>query len=161
LRRNRSQCADKDRPNGVELSVQKRKTDLYLIRSRIAVTGRATLNDVANVNLVTGQIYGADDFGQQLPGRSHKWLSLSIFIKAWPLAHKYEFCCRTAGTEDDVTAMLCKPATPAIAQFHANIRQGFTRLLRRHTPGGQFCETVGMAIKSTKSASGEPLKGMA
>lgn len=158
---NRPEGADKDWLNSIKLSGEKRETGLNFIRSRIAVIGWSTLNDVANVNLASGQIYGPNDFRQQLPGRPHKRLGLSIFIKPRSLAHKHQFCCWTAGAENNVVAMLFQPATLAIAQIRANNCEGFTVLLRRHTPGGQFCKTVGMTVKSTKSAPGETLKRLA
>jgi ribosomal 50S subunit-recycling heat shock protein len=60
---------------------------------------------------------GADDFGQQLSSRTDKWLSLLIFFETRPFAHKYKSCGGAAGTENNVTAMLRKPAPLTISQL--------------------------------------------
>src|SRR5262249_34846479 len=82
-----------------------------LIRHRRPIPRRPALDDVANVNVLTLHLASADDPIQELPGRTHKGLPLSIFIGSRRLADKAKLGVQPAYAEDGLLPASDKRST--------------------------------------------------
>ena len=82
--------ADHPRADRLELPDQKRLAGSDLLRLRIAVSGGAAFQDIADVDLLPFQTHRLDDLCQKLPGAPYKGSSLGILIRPRRLADKNE-----------------------------------------------------------------------
>src|SRR5574337_594957 len=101
LSRNGTQHTDQFGLDNLKLREQERLTCGDLIRLRVAIGWRPTLDDVTDVDLLAGQLHRLDDPGQQLPRFSYKRLALLVFVRPWCLSHKEEPCLWIADPKDD------------------------------------------------------------
>src|SRR3990172_7103201 len=72
---------DQLRLDGLKLADQERLARGGLIRLRISVPGRSALDDVANIDLLAGQLHRLDDPGEELSGPPHERLALLVFVR--------------------------------------------------------------------------------
>ncbi len=108
------------------LSKHERRTggDFVLLWS--SVGGRTAFHDVADVNLIAGELDGFDDFGEQLSGGSHERQPLSILVCPRSFAHEDQLGLGSARAKHDVGSAGAKLAAPAISQIGANTLQAFS-----------------------------------
>ena len=85
-----AQGADDRRPDDGYLLHEVRAARRDLVGERVAVLGRAALDHVGDVDVGAGQADLAQEFRQQLAGRSHERLALLVLVKARSLAHEHQ-----------------------------------------------------------------------
>jgi len=76
--------------NLCNLTFQKGKTGLDLVRFGIPVFRWSALDDIANVDLAAAEFDGFDNAGKKLAGGTDKRFSLPVFFESGPLTDEYE-----------------------------------------------------------------------
>src|SRR5215471_18911405 len=69
-----------------DFTKQKRTTGRSFRKGWRAIGGRAAPVYIPNDHVFALHTDGFDDFGQQLPGATDEWSSLSVFVGAWRFA---------------------------------------------------------------------------
>ena len=72
-----------------DLAEEEWRASVALVTLRGAVSRRAALDHVGDVDIFAAHAHGLDHVIQQLASASHEGLSLRIFIRTWALAHKH------------------------------------------------------------------------
>lgn len=99
----------------LNLAEQKRAAVRNFLQSRIPVFRRAAFEDIADIDLIALIPHRLDHPGQQLAGFTDKRLPLEVFIPAWRLADKDNFCTLTSAAEDNIFSACAEGATLAVA----------------------------------------------
>ena len=84
LSRSSPKTTNNGRPDGFQLTEQERGAGRHFIRFRISIIGGTTFDNVADIDLVTGELNGFNDFRQELPGPADKRESCFVFISSRP-----------------------------------------------------------------------------
>ena len=111
-----SQGTDDSGLNGLDLSLQKRKTGGDLIRFGITVLRGSAFDDIGNVDFFTLEIDRLDDLGQQLPGLSNKGSALDVFIVPGTFSDEHQDSPFISFSEDKALSRPVKLAP--FASFH-------------------------------------------
>jgi hypothetical protein len=98
---------------GSQLTPEERDTCVDLIGFWVSISRRAALNDVANVDIFSGQVNGPKDPGEELAGLTHKRVPLNVLLVARPLAHEDQLCPGISVSKDDILPALVQFASPA------------------------------------------------
>src|SRR5262245_6552279 len=85
-----------------------------LLRERVAIPGRAALEDVRDVHLVARQADGGEDLGQELAGSADERDALQVFLAPGGLADEHEGGGRAARAEDEARARAAQRALHAL-----------------------------------------------
>jgi hypothetical protein len=118
------------RPYGYQLPVKKRDAGSDLVRFRISIPWGATLYDIANIDILSGQSNGSEYPGKQLACLTHKRLALSVFFIAWGFAYQDQLCLGIPSSKNDMFAPLMEFASFASAKIFLYHVQGFCHGLR-------------------------------
>ena len=70
----------------------------------IAIVGRSTFQDIADVDIVASEAHGFDDLCEQLAGSTYEWEALLVFGCSWGLAHEDDACVGVALAGHDIDA---------------------------------------------------------
>ena len=127
-RRMRTESNDYFRLNQLELRLQKRKALCYLIRLRIAVIGRAALQNIADKNIASLEPHRIDNLLKQLASPADKRSPLGVLVAPRRFAHENQLCIRIAFSRHGVRPGLTQPALTTVPylpgylfKFHCNI----------------------------------------
>ncbi len=104
-------------PDGLQLLAKEGKAGSDLIGLRVAVLGGAAFHDVGDVYLVSRQVYGLDDAGEERSCLSDKGSPLQVLFPARGLSYKDERGMGVALTKDQALSPLMETAPGAIPQF--------------------------------------------
>src|SRR5512134_2689761 len=99
-----------------ELLGQERRARSQLVTLGIPVAGRATLDRVADVDLLARELYRFQHLREELTGPTHERQPLRVLVGAGPLADDDEVGLRVAGAEHDRLAALAELALAAPLQ---------------------------------------------
>jgi len=113
LRGKGAEGADKVGLDARYLPLQKRVAGIDLIGLGIPVLRRATLDDIADINLTAGQFDGFDNASKKLTGSADKGFSLLVLVKSRSLTDKYKFGLQIPITKDNMLSFLRQPTAPA------------------------------------------------
>jgi hypothetical protein len=91
----------------------------YLVALRRAIARRATLHDVADVDLFAFETDCRDYLIKQLTRATHEGASRRIFISARPFTYEDKLSVRVALSKNYVCAVLVKLAANALADIFA------------------------------------------
>jgi hypothetical protein len=111
------EAADDPGPDGLQLLEEKGETGLDLVWFGIAIMGGAAFYNVGDVYLLSLQVYGLDDTGEELPRPADKGFALQVFISARALSYKDEGGMGVTFTEDQVVSPLIEPTPGALTQL--------------------------------------------
>jgi len=123
-RREAPQGTDDLRPYGVDLSNQKRFAGLHLILFRIAIPGRTTFQNIADVDVTPLKPHGLDDPCQKLAGPSDEGSALKVLFLARRLADKNQAGGGIPFAENQVPARKVEGASLAVSELPADIIEG-------------------------------------
>ena len=113
------------RPYGHHLPVKKRDAGSDLVRFRISIPWRATLYDITNIDILSGQSNGSEYPGKELACLTHKRLALYVFFVAWSFAYQDQLCPGIPSSKNDMFAPNVEFASPAGAKILLYHVQGF------------------------------------
>jgi hypothetical protein len=82
--------------NQLDLSLQVRLTAINLLRLWISIVRRTTLENVTNIDLLSGKLHGTENLRQQFPGCTNEWLPPLVLLLSRCLAHKQNVGVRIA-----------------------------------------------------------------
>jgi len=111
------EAADELWSDGLQLFEEEGKAGLDLIGSGIAVIRGAAFHDVGDVYLLSRQVYGLDDAGEELPRPADEGFALEVFFSAGSLSHKYECGMGIARAEDQVVSPFMEAAPGTLSQL--------------------------------------------
>lgn len=103
-------------PDASNLLTQKRRASQHFLGTRIAVSRRAALKHVGNVDVFAFEPRQRQNAVEVLACRPHKGLALQILIAARRLANKHHASMGVSHAKHDVMARLVKLAKVTIAQ---------------------------------------------
>ncbi len=86
---------------------------LDLVRLRVAVAGRAALQDVRHIDLVALEADPGEQLVEELPRLADERLALLILVVAGRLADEHQVGVRITDAEDDLRPALGQPAVRA------------------------------------------------
>ena len=117
-RRSRPERTDDRRPDEFNLALEVRRAGLYGVVSGFALRD-AAFDRSGQVHLVTTQLYGFNNTGQQLSAFAGKGPALHIGIMVRGIADKHEPGFTAAFTEHDMGAVIAQPAAFAVGALFA------------------------------------------
>ena len=121
----RAQATDQTGLDGFELPKKEGRAGFDFVLLRRAISGRAALDDVADVNLFAFHADRLDHAVQKLAGAAHKRQALLVFVGARPFSNKHQFSVRIPFAKNYGLAAAGELAAPAIAQVLADLLQRF------------------------------------
>src|SRR5206468_644009 len=89
------------------------RTRRHFVRSRFAISGRATFNDVQDKDLLALQSHPRDHLVQQITGAADERAALEVFVFAGAFADEHNLGVGIAFAEDRVRSLLAQPAARA------------------------------------------------
>src|SRR5439155_14057354 len=92
---------------------------LDLVRHRIAVTRRATFQDVRHIDVRAGQADSRQQLVEQLAGRADEGNTLLVLVEARRLADEHEIGALIARAEHHLRATRCKRTAGAASYLVA------------------------------------------
>ncbi len=116
--------------------VRQARVDFFLLR--IAVTGRAALENVANVDLLALEVDRLENFVEQLPSAPDKRLTLRIFFCSGRFTNHHHICVGIANTKDKIRARKAQRTLRAVTDHRIQLidaRSLDPRLVRIHRRG--------------------------
>ena len=96
--------------------MQKGKADGGFLRGRLAITGRAPVHDIRNVNILPGQSDRGEHPVQQLAGATNKGQALAVLVGARRLADEHDSGGWIAIRKDQIGGMPLQFAALEIGQ---------------------------------------------
>ena len=113
LRREVAERRDDLRLDQLDLLPEMALARLDLVRLRVAVPGRAALQDVRYVDVLAPKADSGEQLLQQLPGLADERHALLVLVEARRLADEHQVGVRMARAEDDLRPALREPAPGA------------------------------------------------
>ena len=110
-------AADDLGPDGLQLFEENGEAGLDLIGSGIAILRRAAFHNVSDVYLLSLQVYGLNDAGEEFSCPTDKRFALQILFSTRPLSHKDEGGMGVARAEDKMVSTLIEPTPGTLTQF--------------------------------------------
>ena len=108
-------------PDSLELPLQERKTFRYLIRLRIAVTGRSTFQNIAYKDILAPEAHSVDYLFEKLSGPPYERTALSVFIGPGRFAHENQLSIRVAFAGDRIRPRFAKAALAAFPDLFSYV----------------------------------------
>lgn len=100
------------------LSVEILAAVTCFLGGRQPISGRATAQDVANVNIFTLKVASLDDVVEQLPRPPDERFALFVLVSTWRFTHEQDLCFGIADTENRLRPSACQfVATNAFRDF--------------------------------------------
>ena len=109
----------------LDLLAQERRACLDFVGLGVAVSGRAALDHVGNVDLLAPEPRAAEKRVELLSRRAHERLALQVLVAAGALPDEHHASARVAHAKDEVGARHAERAALAVAHEVPN-------LLERH-----------------------------
>jgi hypothetical protein len=100
--------ANEIRPDRLYLALQKRKTGFDLIGPGIAIIRRTALDDIADINLITGKIDGFDYTAKEIAGGADKGFALPVLIESGAFTDKNELGPGISVTKYNPVTLFCQ-----------------------------------------------------
>ena len=113
LRREVAERRDHARLDQLDLPEEIRLAGLDLVGHRVAVPGRAALDDVRHVDVGALEPDAGEQLVEELPGLADEREALLVLVEAGRLADEHEVGVRVADAEHDLRAALGEPAAGA------------------------------------------------
>src|SRR5918997_2775981 len=111
LGRGAAEAEDDPGPYRLRLALQVDVAGFDLAGPRLAVLhapalldGRPALDDVGDVDILTGQVHGREDVVEQLARAAHEGQARCVLVLPWSLAYEHQRRVGVAGAEDGVGA---------------------------------------------------------
>ena len=101
------------RPDQLDLAEEVALAGVDLLGLRVAVAGRAALEDIGDEHVVAGQADPAEQLAEQLPGGADERHALLVLVEPRRLADEHQVGGRRARAEDDLRARLRERAARA------------------------------------------------
>ena len=117
LERRRTQGDDHLGTNKRELAPQEWLAGTHFVTFGRAISGRAALDDVRDINVFAFHTNCDDDLVKQLTRTSNEWAPGGVLFSSRTFTHKHQSCLRVALTEYDCLAMLGKSAKAAVSDI--------------------------------------------
>jgi hypothetical protein len=124
LGRKGPEAADDPWFDSLQLFEEKGEAGLDLVRFGIAIVRGAAFHDVGDIYLLSGQLYGLNDTGEEFPRPADKGFALQIFFSARALSDKDECGMGVAFAEDYVVSFLMESAPGALPQLLSDAIEG-------------------------------------
>ena len=99
------------RVDGARLLTKERRAGLDFLGSRVAVSGRATLQHVGDEHVLAAQTGAPEQLVEVVPGGADERLALQILVFARCLADEHHTCVRVADAEHRLRAAIAQRAT--------------------------------------------------